>query len=254
MIFHAASKYLFYILIAVFFSSTVAAQPVKVAVAANAQFVMKELQKDFKKKSGIDIQLIVGSSGKLRAQIENGAPFDIFLSADMENPQKLYKDGFGLSEPERYASGSLIVCSMSETLTENNWKQLLVSDKISKIAIANAQLAPYGKAAEQALTYYKLFPQAKRKLVFGESISQVNTYITTQTVQLGFTTEALVYELKDKKLNWFKIDPASYSEIIQGAIILKSSQKRSDLHAKRFYDYLFSADAKALFKRYGYRI
>src|ERR1700758_4629650 len=90
------------------------AQSLKVAVAANLQGVIKVLGKDFKDKTGIEVESIIGSSGNLSAQIKNGAPFDVFLSADMTFPENLYKEGFCTKDPEVYACGSLVICSRQD--------------------------------------------------------------------------------------------------------------------------------------------
>jgi molybdate transport system substrate-binding protein len=247
-------KLFLYLLLTWSLSTQAQAQVLRVAVAANAQFVVKALQADFRDKTGIEIELISGSSGKLSAQIKNGAPYDFFLSADMDFPNTLYKEGFGLNKPKVYALGSLIVCSTTD-LDINNWRSLLTSNKINKVAIANPTLAPYGKAAQQALVQYEVWNKIRSKIVFGESISQVNTYISTGTVSLGFTTEALVYESPDaKKLKWVKIDPKFYGEIQQGMLILSHAKKGNYDKAVKFYNYLQSAAAKEIFKNNGYRL
>lgn len=235
-------------------SLTAKTQPLRIAVAANAQFVMKALQADFKKKTGIEIELISGSSGKLTAQIKNGAPYDIFLSADMDFPNTLYKEGFGAGRPKIYALGSLIVCGTAD-LDIKNWRSLISSDKVKKVAIANPALAPYGKAAEQALRHYGLWDKINSRIVLGESISQVNTYISTGVVSFGFTTEALLYESQDAvKLNWVKIDPKVYGEIQQGMIILAHAKNGNYNKALKFFNYLQSGAAGHLFRKNGYRI
>lgn len=227
---------------------------IRIAVAANAQFVISVLQADFKKSTGIGSEAIIGSSGNLSTQIMNGAPFDIFLSADMEFPEKLFARGFAITKPKEYALGSLVVCGIG-SLAVNDWRNLVTGNKLSKIAIANPELAPYGKAARQALKYYKIWDQLSSKLVFGESISQVNTYITTGTVDLGFTTEALIYELPDKeKLKWARVDKKAYEPIRQGFVVLGYSKKGNYQNAMKFYDYILSAPAKQIFKRYGYEV
>jgi len=229
------------------------AQPVRVAVAANAQFVLRKLAADFKNKTGIEVEIISGSSGKLTAQIKNGAPYDLFLSADMAFAESVYADGFALSKPRVYASGSLIICSATGAALEN-WKTLIRDQKTGKIAIANPALAPYGKAAEQALNYYGWYKELSSRLVFGESISQVNTYVLKGVVNIGFTTESLVYELSPAdRFKWKKIDIKAYKPIQQGAVLLKYSNNKNFTKNKRFYDYLFSAGAKAIFRQYGYR-
>jgi molybdate transport system substrate-binding protein len=230
------------------------AQPLRIAVAANAQFVVKALQADFKKRTGIETQTVVGSSGKLTAQIKNGAPYDFFLSADMEFPEALFKTGFAVSKPKEYALGSLIVCSTSITALKK-WKTILAGNMVNKVAIGNPVVAPYGKAAEEALRYYKLWDKVKSKLVYGESISQVNTYITTNIVAIGFTTEALVYEYKgQRKLSWVRVDPAAYGKISQGMIVLNYSKKVNYQKAMKFYNYLSSSAAKQILKNNGYQV
>src|SRR5579863_4915433 len=154
------------------------AQTLKVAVAANLQGVIKVLGKDFKDNTGIEIEPIVGSSGNLTTQIKNGAPYDVFLSADMTFPENLYKEGFSTKAPEVYAYGSLVICSTSDIGFEN-WERVLMSGRIKKIAIANPAIAPYGKAAEEALKQKGIWNDIQSKMVQGESIAQVNTYITT---------------------------------------------------------------------------
>lgn len=235
-------------------SLTTQAQTLRVAVAANAQFVMKALQADFKKKTGIETEIIAGSSGKLTAQIRNGAPYDVFLSADMEFPKALYNEGFGINPPKVYALGSLIVCSTSD-FDVKNWRSLLTGTEINKIAIANPALAPYGKAAKQTLHHYGLWDKISAKIVFGESISQVNTYVSAGAVSLGFTTEAVVYESPDAtKLKWIKIDHKAYGKIQQGMLILAYAKRGNYNKAIKFFNYLQSPAARQLFVKNGYRI
>ncbi|QNK64206.1 molybdate ABC transporter substrate-binding protein [Pedobacter sp. PAMC26386] len=229
------------------------AQPVRVAVAANAQFVLRKLASDFTERTAISVEIISGSSGKLTAQIKNGAPYDLFLSADMEFAQNVYDAGFALLKPKVYAMGSLIVCSVTGVAIEN-WKTIIIDPKLGKIAIANPDLAPYGKASLQALNYYGFYNKLSSRLVFGESISQINTYVLKGIVNIGFTTESLVYELSPADLfKWQKVDPRAYAPIKQGAVLLKHSKNKNFTKNKRFYDYLFSADAKAIFGQFGYR-
>lgn len=227
------------------------AQPLRVAVAANLQSVIGALKADFKQRSGITIEPILGSSGKLVAQIKNGAPFDVFLSADMDFPQALYKVGLSTKAPVGYAYGSLIICS-SKNIDLENWKSILLTSAVKKIAIANPDIAPYGAAAKQLLQQKGILDGIKSHMVFGESIAQVNTYITTGVVDVGFTTQALVSDPANKtKLYWKAIDSKSYKPLRQGVVILKMSKKNAD--AAKFYTYLLSPSAKRIFKQYGYR-
>lgn len=228
------------------------AQNLRVAAAANLQSVIEALRIDFKKKTGIAIEPIIGSSGKLVAQMKNGAPFDIFLSADMSFPDVLYKQGLTTKEPVVYAYGNLVICS-TQNIGFVNWERVLLTPSIKRIVIANPDVAPYGAAAKEVLQKEDILDNVKSKLVFGESIAQVNTYIVTGVVDVGFTTQALINDPANKtKLYWKAIDPKAYTPIRQGMVVLKRAEKNAG--AIKFYRYLLSADAKRIFKKYGYRI
>jgi molybdate transport system substrate-binding protein len=228
------------------------AQNLKVAAAANLQSVIKVLQKDFKQKTGIEIEPIMGSSGNLVAQVRNGAPYDLFLSADMRFPETLFKEGFSKKRPAIYARGSLVICS-NQDIGFENWERLLMTERIKKIAIANPTIAPYGKAAEEALQHKGIYNDVKPKIVYGESISQVNTYITTGVVEVGFTTQSLVKDAANKtRLYWMAIDPKIYSPIEQGMVLLKHADNNEN--AEKFYRYVLSPAAKAIFKEYGFHV
>jgi molybdate transport system substrate-binding protein len=246
-------KYIkFFIAGCLLLSTPAFAQNVKVAASANLQSIIKVLGKDFKQKTGITIEPIVGSSGNLTTQMKNGAPYDVFLSADMSFPETLFKEGFSTKKPVVYTLGNLIICSTQDIGFEN-WDRLLMTDRIKKIAVANPTIAPYGKAAEEALKGKGILNDIKSKIVYGESISQINTYITTGVVDLGFTTQALVKDPANKtKLYWKVIDPKTYAPIEQGIILLKHADGNSD--AMKFYQYILSPTAKTIFAEYGYRV
>ena len=233
-------------------SANLQAQSLKVAVAANLQSVIKVLQKDFAKKTGVHIEPIIGSSGNLVAQMRNGAPFDVFLSADMAFPKKLSDDGLALGAPAVYAFGSLVICSVQD-LGFENWERVLLTPKIKKIAIGNPAIAPYGLAAQQALQHKGIYADITGKIVTGESISQVNTYITTGVVEVGFTTQSLVNDpANTTKLYWKGIDPKLYAPIEQGMVVLKSTTHKAD--AEKFFSYMRSAAAKKILEEYGYHV
>lgn len=246
-------KTVFTWLILIFAANNISAQNLKVAVAANLQGVIKVLQQDFARKTNIQIEPIVGSSGNLSNQIKNGAPFAVFLSADMNFPEELYKAGLTTTKPVIYAFGSLIVCS-SQNLNFKHWEKLLPGDQIKKIALANPATAPYGKAATEVLQRKNLLQKVQPKIVYGESIAQVNIYLTTGVAEIGFTTEALISDVANKqKIYWLRIPTADYQPIEQGMVIIK--QPNNNLQqAQKFYEYMQSASAKTILKKYGYRI
>jgi molybdate transport system substrate-binding protein len=225
---------------------------VTIAVAANAQYAMKEIEKQYEKETGKNVELIIGSSGKFTAQIREGAPFDIFLSADTQYPQTLYKEGLTLSEPKIYAYGSLVLWTMKDfDLLSIN---VLLLPEVKVIAIANPKVAPYGEASIDVMKYYKLYEKAEPKLVYGESISQVNQYISSKAADIGFTAKSVVLspEMQGKG-KWMEIDKKAYKSIAQAAALLKSSKERNGVDAELFYNYLYSEKAKKIFRKYGYQ-
>lgn len=227
------------------------AQKLRIAVAANAQFVSEALVKEFKQQTGTEPELIIGSSGKFTAQIEQGAPFDIFMSADMKYPEELYAKQLTTAKPQVYAYGTLVLWSNSST-------KLIINDltkaDVKKIAVGNPRLAPYGEATIQALQKLKLYTQLQPKFVFGESIAQVNQYLLTGTVDAAFTAKSVVLDPAQKdKGSYTEVDSKLYKPIAQGVVILKSSTGENLQQAKKFYQFLFSAKAKQIFKAYGYR-
>lgn len=226
------------------------AQKITVAIAANLQPVMKDLKRDFKTRTKIDVEVISGSSGSLSTQIRNGAPYDIFMSADRKLPEALQKDGFTIKNSMVYAQGVLIICS-TQKINFVNWAGLLPGNNISKIAIGNPAFAPYGKAAQQALAKAGIYDKVKSKLVFGESITQVNTYITTGVVQAGFTTVALIKDANNKVPLYYKtVSLKDYEPIEQAMVVLKNAKGKPA--AEKFYQYILSPAAKKIFKAYGY--
>jgi len=229
------------------------AQNLKVAVAANLQSVIKVLAVDFKSKTGIVVEPIVGSTGNLMAQIKNGAPFDVFLAADMGFAERLFDDGFATDKPTVYATGTLIVCS-TQNIDLKNWESLILTSTVKKVAIANTLTAPYGQAAQQALTALGLLTKIDAKMVNAESITQVNTYIVTDVVSVGFTSQSFLHDPgQHKKLYWSIVDPKLYDPIEQGMVILKHAKDANAAAADKFYKYILSPSAKAIFKKYGYQ-
>ncbi len=224
---------------------------VTVAAAANLQAVMPHFCADFEKQTGIKITVISGSSGKLAAQISNGAPFDIFLSADMAFAQAMYDKRLATAAPVVYAKGKLIICSTRKADLKS-WRNLLKTSKIDKIAIANPAVAPYGIAAMSVLQKSGLSKSLQGKIVYGESISQVNTYIITGVTDVGFTTAALLHDPQlKKKLYWQLIDNTFYAPIEQGMVLLKRGSNNAS--AVKFYNYLLSSAAKSIFSKNGYQ-
>lgn len=227
------------------------AQPLRIAVAANAQFVAEKLKAAFQKQTGIATELVVGSSGKLTAQIEQGAPFGVFLSADIKYPQELYSKGFSTAEPKIYAYGTLVLWTL-KTIDLSKGLQVLLQPGVHTIAIGNPQTAPYGEAAVQAFTKQQLLTSLTPKLVYGESIAQVNQYLLSGAADVAFTAQSVVMDpAMAGKGKWIAVPEHLYDAIAQGVVIIKNNATAAA--SQQFYDFLFSAPAKAIFTAYGYK-
>ena len=219
-----------------------------IATSANMQFAMREIVSEFEKDNDIKVELIVTSSGKLTSQIEQGAPFDVFVAANTKYPAYLDSIGLTTSAPRVYAYGKLALWTLKE-LTPT--LSVLTTDTIQKIAIANPKTAQYGKASINVLKDHGIYEKMKSKLVFGESISQVNQLITTGSADIGFTAYSVVSNTKMKTNGkWTSIDLNDHREILQAAVILKESNKPEE--AQVFYNFLFSERAQEILNKYGY--
>lgn len=226
-----------------------------VAVAANAQFAMQAIEVAFEKQTEKNIEIIIGSSGKLTAQIKQGAPYDVLIAANMKYPNYLYEAGLAKELPKVYALGELVLWTMDKQLVFLSDLNSLTAPDIQKIAVANPKNAPYGEQAMNALIYYVLVDSLQSKLVFGESIAQTNQYITTRNCEIGFTAKSVVLAPKLKDIgNWVAVPKEAYQPIEQGVIITKYGAKNNATLAQDFYNFLFSSTAQDIFKDYGYTI
>jgi molybdate transport system substrate-binding protein len=198
------------------------------------------------------VRVILGSSGKLTAQIKNGAPYGLFMSADMAYPEALYREGLAASKPQHYARGALALFT-TRTLDLGEGIRLLESDGIKRLAIANPKTAPYGKAAMEAIKKSGLYEKVKSKFVYGESISQTVAYAVT-AADIGLIAASSLYSPHMKQYkkgaHWTLVDPSLYTPIEQGIVLLKSGADNPEY--KAFYDFILSPQARKIFKKYGY--
>ena len=155
--------------------------------------------------------------------------------------------------PEVYANGYLVLWTAKNDVKPTSDLGILLSPVVKKIAIANPKTAPYGVAAEDALKYYKIYDKVKDKLVYGENIGQAQQFISSQAADIGFIAKSLVLsdEMKGKG-KWVDIESKAYAPIEQGAVILKHGRETNNSSAQKFYDFLYSPQAKSIFKKYGY--
>lgn len=224
----------------------------RIAVAANLQFVIGELTDEFFDETGIECELIVSSSGKLTAQIFEGAPYDLFLSADMKFPTELYNKGFTVYKPDIYAYGKLVLWTMQEGVKpELTW---LSSEEVTYIALGNPKTAPYGLSAMEVIEHLGIKEALEGKLVFGESIAQTNQFIISKSVDLGFSSKSVVLSPRMKNHgSWTEIDKSLYSPMAQGMVVLKSREAFRE-KAILFREFLLSSKGKNILHKFGYDI
>ncbi|MDD3324417.1 MAG: molybdate ABC transporter substrate-binding protein [Sulfurospirillaceae bacterium] len=226
---------------------------IRLAVAANMSDAIEVLKKEFTKSNpDTKISVILGSSGKLTAQIKTGAPYDVFLSADMMLPQKLYEENIAITAPVVYAKGVLALLS-TKTFDFSKGIAVVQDASILKIALANPKTAPYGTATLEALKNANLYDSVSSKLVYAESISQAVQYATT-VVDIGFVAKSSLYSNKmtqyKKGVHWEDVDTKLYTPISQGVVMLKNGEKNAE--AKAFYEFILSQNAKKIFNDFGY--
>ncbi|MBF0610181.1 MAG: molybdate ABC transporter substrate-binding protein [Magnetococcales bacterium] len=222
-----------------------------VAVASNLQPAFVDMAEGFRRETGITVDGVYGSSGKLTAQIIHGAPFHLFLSADDHYPALLHKEKHTLQPPGTYAFGRLVVWSMTlQDLTD--WPKLLASPEVHHVALANPDTAPYGKQAMKVLAKLGLMDQVQGKLVFGESVAQTNQFIRSGAAQVGLTSRSVVGQ--NPGGSWQPVEDGLYDPIRQDAVLLVHARTHNMAEAKRFYDYLFSMQSRALLHQHGYQL
>ena len=222
----------------------------KVAVAANFTEPAKEIAAKFEAKTGDKVVLSFGSSGQFYTQIANGAPYEIFLSADSERPTKAEAEGLAVAGTRfTYATGRLVLWSKTPGLIDAKGA-VLAKGGFEKLAIADPKAAPYGLAAVETLTKLKLYDTLKPKIVTGSSITQAFQYVQTGAAELGFVALSQVINAQGGS-RWV-VPTADHTAIDQQAVLLKTGADSAT--AKAFLRYLKSKDAKAIIKRYGYEV
>ncbi|EQA46284.1 molybdate ABC transporter, periplasmic molybdate-binding protein [Leptospira broomii serovar Hurstbridge str. 5399] len=234
-------------------SFSVQAEKITVAAASDLKFAMDEIVTAFKKANlGSEVDVVYGSSGKFQTQIREGAPFDIYFSADINYPRELEKNGFASSEVVPYAIGRIVLWSANQDASKMTLNNLL-DPKITRIAIANPKHAPYGKRAEEALHSAGLWEKVESKLVFGENIAQTAQFVQTGNAQVGIIALSLAIspELSGKG-GYFLIPNNLHQPLEQGFIITKRASKNP--LAKKFAEYVMEKFARSVMAKYGFAL
>jgi molybdate transport system substrate-binding protein len=236
-----------------------AAQEITVAAAADLQFAMQDIAARFQAESGKTVKVIYGSSGNFFQQLQNGAPFDIFFSANLEYPKKL--EAAGLADPEsyyQYAKGKIVIwvpknSNLDLSSSASLGLHALLNPSIKKIAIANPQHAPYGQAAVAALQKEHVYDKVRDKLVLGENISQTASFVISGSADVGIVALSLALSpnMKDKG-HYSEIPADEYPPIEQACVSLSSSKNKES--AKQFLSFIKKPEISELLRTYGFDV
>ena len=236
-------------------SLSLSAGSIRIAVAANVSYAIPELVQAFMRTHpDTKVQVTLGGTGKLVAQVRHGAPYDLLMAADMAYPRALYSEGVAIDKPRIYARGALALLSTKER-DFSKGLTLLLDKQIHTIAIANPQTAPYGKASFETLRKAGLLEKLRPKFVYGESISQTVTHTVT-AADSGFVARSSLYsprmaQYKEGK-QWITVDPTLYTPIDQGMVILSTAKANAEVRS--WYDYVLSPEAGEILQAYGYTL
>ena len=238
-------------LLFVAYATSLRAEEAMVAVAANFSAPMQQIAALFQKETGHQIKLSFGASGGIYAQIKNGAPFDLFLSADQLTPQKLEAEGLGVPNSRfTYATGQLVLWSKQEGLVDAKG-HVLQNKSIQRIALANPKLAPYGAAAIETMTNLGLLKELQSKLVQSDNIAQTYQFVSTQNAQIGFVALSQVFANGKITSGSAWIVPGNlHQPIQQDVILLRKGQDNKAATALLLY--LKGEQAKKIMKSFGY--
>jgi molybdate transport system substrate-binding protein len=232
-----------------------AAQEITVAAAADLQFAMQDITTRFQQQTGRTVKVIYGSSGNFFQQIQNGAPFDMFFSANLDFPKKLASAG--LADPESYysyARGKIVVWVPNESkLKLDSGLKAFLDPSVKKVAIANPQHAPYGQAAVAAMQKEDIYDKVKDKLVLGENISQTATFVVSGAADAGVVALSLALSpnMKDKG-HYVEVPASEYPPIEQACVILTSSKQKDT--ARQFLTFLKTKAVAELLGTYGFDV
>lgn len=227
------------------------AEKITIAAAADLKFAMDEVVASFRSaNTGDEVEVVYGSSGKFHTQIQQGAPFDLFFSADIAFPRELVAAGFASSEVKPYAIGRIVLWSATVDASKLTLASL-ADPQFTRIAIANPKHAPYGKRAEEALRAAGVWGTVEPKLIYGENIAATAQYVQTGNAQIGVIALSLVInpELAGKG-GYALIPDKLHAPLEQGYVITKRAA--SNALAKRFANYMEGKTARALMTKYGF--
>lgn len=230
-------------------------ESLSIAAASDLIYCLEDLNAAFRQANpGVSLRVATGSSGNFFAQIKHGAPFDVFLSADLDYPKALVRAGLADSSSlTRYAIGRLVLWTVRPEIEVKRGLAVLREAQVHKVAIANPEHAPYGRAAKAALEQAQLWREVQPKLVIGENIAQAAQFVQSGSVAAGIVALSLVLSPRLAKVGtYFEIPETSQLRLEQGAIL--TQRGASNPVARKYIEFLRSAGARAIFNRYGFRL
>lgn len=228
---------------------------VSITAASDLQYAMKDIASAFETKHpGNRVKVVFGSSGKAFAQIENGAPYDMYFSADIEYPQRLRRSGAAISDPQPYAIGRIVLWATKKSgIDVSKGIDTLHAPRVKKIAIANPLHAPYGRIAKGVLEHYRVYDRIRENLVLGENIQQTAQFVHSGAADVGFVAYSLALAPALANEGSFFLIPASaHREIVQGYVLLKPAAGNAT--AALFTAFIESPSARAIFRKYGFKL
>ena len=235
-------------------ASASAADGLIVAVASNFQSTARELATEFTSATGIPVQVASGSTGHLYAQILNGAPYDVFLAADIERPRLLASGGLAAQDTFFvYATGYVALWSTDPQFEQESCFDDFVNGRYSRLAIANPELAPYGQAAKRVLQAAGLWDGVAEKLVFGESVSQAFQFVATGNASFGLVSTSQVMSTKGLSTSCFIAlakDDVGEARVRQAGVILKRSSHQA--WAEKFVNFILEPSMHEFLEQRGY--
>lgn len=227
------------------------AAKVTIAAAADLKFALDEIVTRFKQAyPGDEVDVIYGSSGKFHTQIQQGAPYDLYFSADIAFARQLAQKGFAASAVKPYAFGRIVLWSTSLDASRMTLASL-TDPQIARIAIANPRHAPYGQRAEEALRAVGLWQQVEPKLVYGENIAHTAQFVQTGNAQVGIIALALAVSPELARQGGYWLIPEQLHQPLEQGFIITRRASGNAL-ARRFADYIDSSAARAVLTRYGF--
>lgn len=220
-----------------------------VAVASNFMGAMEKITAAYEAETGVKLQTVYSSTGKLYAQVKQGAPYDLFFAADAKRPEILAEKGL-CEEPFVYAAGEAVLWTKNKALADSKyWQDVVVRDDINKIAVSSPQTAPYGATAFTAVSKEKLWPAVNNKLVYGHNVAQAFQYAFHGSADIGFTALSLALSEKGKQGVYWRMPEAE--PVVQKACVIKKTKNKHGVAA--FLDFFHQPGTKTIQNKFGYK-